>query len=212
MGNIIDDSHDEELHGKNSYIFEDRVEGSIGHSRSDSISEEGIEEDIAEGDEEVSVEKDYYQGNVSGNDDAIHGNGVRGTNSNIVGRCRFEWQGVECDLVNDGGVFIAKGQVVACDPHEAILDDQLGADHVGLCILYYLAIVSTMMTIWKWPLVQTIFDGYSLREHLIAFNETHIPNVDDVGAIGVKKKKKFIRGSEMLLTLKVQFQELRRCC
>jgi hypothetical protein len=34
-----------------------------------------------------------------------------------------------------------------------------------------------------------ILDGYSLKEHLIAFNETHILDVDDVGAIGVKKKK-----------------------
>ncbi len=38
---------------------------------------------------------------------------------------------------------------------------------------------------------QTIIDGYPLGEHLITFNETHghIPNVDDVGTIGVKKKK-----------------------
>jgi len=47
----------------------------------------------------------------------------------------------------------------------------------------------TMMTIWKWPLAQTIFDGYPLIKHLISFNETHIPNVDDVGAVIVKKKK-----------------------
>ncbi len=45
------------------------------------------------------------------------------------------------------------------------------------------------MTIWKWSLVQTILDGYPFIEHLISFNETHITNVDDVGAIGVKKKK-----------------------
>jgi hypothetical protein len=28
-----------------------------------------------------------------------------------------------------------------------------------------------------------------LREHLIVFNETHIPNDEDVGVVGVKKKK-----------------------
>jgi hypothetical protein len=50
-------------------------------------------------------------------------------------------------------------------------------------------IVSTMMTIWKWPLAQTILDGYSFIKHLIAFNETHIAYVDDVGTIGVKKNK-----------------------
>ncbi len=55
--------------------------------------------------------------NAHGNDDAIYGNGVRGTNSNLVGRCRFEWQGTNCDFVNDGEVFIAKGHmVVICDP------------------------------------------------------------------------------------------------
>jgi hypothetical protein len=38
----------------------------------------------------------------------MHGHGVRGSNSNITGRCWFKWRGVECDLVNNGGVFIAK--------------------------------------------------------------------------------------------------------
>jgi hypothetical protein len=46
----------------------------------------------------------------------MYGHGVRRTNSNIAGRCWFEWQGVECDLVDDGAVFIAKGWVVTCDP------------------------------------------------------------------------------------------------
>ncbi len=41
---------------------------------------------------------------------------MKGTNSNIAGRCQSEWQGAEYDLVNDGGVFIVKGQVVACSP------------------------------------------------------------------------------------------------
>jgi len=55
--------------------------------------------------------------NAHGNDDAIYGNGVRGTNSNLVGRRRFEWQGTNCNFVNDGEVFIAKGHVVViCDP------------------------------------------------------------------------------------------------
>jgi hypothetical protein len=82
----------------------------------------------------------------------MHGHGVKGINSNIMGRCQFEWQGVECDLVNDVGVFLAKGCVVACNPQEVVLDDRLGEDHVGLCILYCLTTMSTVMTIWKWPL------------------------------------------------------------
>ncbi len=135
------------------------------------------------------MKKNYYQGNACENDDIIYGNGVKGKKSNIVGRCRFEWQGAKCDLVVNGGVFIVKGRMVACDPHEAIIDDRFGEDHVGLCILYYLATILVVMTIWKWPLAQTILNGYSLKEHFIAFNETYIPYVDDVGAVGMKKNK-----------------------
>jgi len=47
-----------------------------------------------------------------------------------------------------------------------------------------------MMMIWKWLLVQIILDGYPLKEHLIAFNETHIP-YDDARIVGVKKKNYF---------------------
>ncbi len=116
-------------------------------SRSDSISEEGIEEDIVEGDDEVSVgknlernEKDYYQGNVHGNDDAIYSNGVRGTHSNIVGRCRFEWQGVECDLVNNGGVFIANVEWLHVTHMKQFLMIDLGKTMLGFasCIILQL--------------------------------------------------------------------------
>jgi hypothetical protein len=78
--------------------------------------------------------------------------------------------------------------VVACDPHEIIFNDWLGEDHVGLCILYSLIILA-MTTIWKWLLDQIIFYGYPFKKHFITFNETHISNVDDVGAVGVKKTK-----------------------
>jgi hypothetical protein len=87
------------------------------------------------------------------------------------------------------GFSLQKGHVVACGPHEAVLDDQLKEDHVGLCILYCPTTVLAMVTICKWPSAQKILDGYPFIKHLIAFHETHIPNVDDVGAIGVKKKK-----------------------
>jgi hypothetical protein len=62
--------------------------------------------------------------------------------------------------VDDAGVFLAKGCVVTCDPQEVVLDDWLGEDHVGLYIFYCLSIMSTMMTIWKWPLTWTILNGY----------------------------------------------------
>jgi hypothetical protein len=95
-------------------------------------------------------------------------------------RCQSKWWRVECGLVDNGGVFIAKGWVVVCNPHETVLDDWFGEDHVGLSILYCHTIVLAMTTIWKWLLVQTILDGYPLKKHLITFNATHILDVDDV--------------------------------
>jgi hypothetical protein len=69
-----------------------------------------------------------------------------------------------------------------------------------------------MMTIWKWLLVQMILVWYPLKEHLIAFNETHILDDDDAKVVGVKKNKIiFIRKSEAVLTLKVLFLEWKRC-
>ncbi len=45
------------------------------------------------------------------------------------------------------------------------------------------------MMIWKWPLFQTILHGYPMRKRLLAYNESHTLNVDDVGIIGLKKKQ-----------------------
>jgi hypothetical protein len=42
----------------------------------------------------------------------------------VVKKKRSEWQKVESNIVYDDGVFIVKGWVVACDPQEAVLDDQ----------------------------------------------------------------------------------------
>ncbi len=45
------------MHGKNSYISKDGVEGSNGESRSNSLNEEKGEKDIVECDEEVGAEE-----------------------------------------------------------------------------------------------------------------------------------------------------------
>jgi hypothetical protein len=45
------------------------------------------------------------------------------------------------------------------------------------------------MTIWKWPLAQTIMDGYSLKQFLISYDENNIPTIDEEGEIGVRKKQ-----------------------
>jgi hypothetical protein len=70
---------------------------------------------------------------------------------------RSSWCKKECDHVDPEGVFFTRGHVTTFDPKEAIFDDILGDDHVSLTIIYYLGDISTVMSIWKWPLVQTTF-------------------------------------------------------
>ncbi len=88
--------------------------------------------------------------------------------------------------MDDIGLFV--GCVIACDPREAIFDNQFGEDHVEVSILYCSNNILVVMTIWKWSLAQTIVDGYSFRQLLISYNETSIPIVDEEGEIGVRKK------------------------
>jgi hypothetical protein len=63
MGNIIEDFHNEELHGEMSYIFKDGVEGFIGESGFNSINEERNEKNIVKGNEEVGGEKSFERNN-----------------------------------------------------------------------------------------------------------------------------------------------------
>lgn len=62
------------------------------------MSEEGSENNILKGDEEVGGEeifernkKDYNEENACGNDDSRYGHGVGRTYSNIVGKHEFKW-------------------------------------------------------------------------------------------------------------------------
>ncbi len=107
MGNIVEDLHNEELHGKMNCIFEDGVERSIGEFGFDSMNEKGSENDIVKSYAEVGGKEnfeqnkeDYNQRSAHKNDNVMHGHGVKGTNPNIMGRGRSEWQGVECDCRN----------------------------------------------------------------------------------------------------------------
>jgi hypothetical protein len=59
VANMVEDLHNEELHGEMIYISEDGVEGSVGESGFDSMSEEKNEENIVEGDEKVSSEENF---------------------------------------------------------------------------------------------------------------------------------------------------------
>jgi hypothetical protein len=74
--------------------------------------------------------------------------------------------------VDDVGLFVANGRVIACDPREVALDNKLGEDHVGVSILYCLNNISVVMTIWKWPLAQIIVDGHSLSNFLYLMMKT----------------------------------------
>jgi hypothetical protein len=93
---------------------------------------------------------------------------------------------MECDVVDVEGVFIAKGRIIACDPREVVLDDDLG-DHVGNFILYCINYILVIMSIWRWLFSHTIFRGQSLKAFLKSYEDNHICNVDVEGAIGVKK-------------------------
>lgn len=90
--------------------------------------------------------------------------------------------------MDDVGLFVAKGHVITCYQWDAIIDNQFGEYHVGLCILYFLNNISAIMTIWKWSLLQTILDGYPLKEIFISYNESNISDVDQEKIVGVKKK------------------------
>jgi hypothetical protein len=59
MGKIIEDLCNEEICGEMIYISKDGVEGSVGESRFDSMSEKRNENNIAEGDEEVGNEETF---------------------------------------------------------------------------------------------------------------------------------------------------------
>jgi hypothetical protein len=98
MNNIVEDLHNEELHGEMIYISKDGAERFVGESRFDSMNEERNEENIVEGDEKVGNKEnfernkdDFNQGNACVNDDIVHDHGVRGKNSNILGRRQFKW-------------------------------------------------------------------------------------------------------------------------
>jgi hypothetical protein len=59
-------------------------------------------------------------------------------------------------------------------------------------------------------LSQTILDRYSLNELLKSNNKSHILDVDEEGAISVKKNNIFfIRRSEGHVTSKAQFQRFK---
>jgi hypothetical protein len=61
MGNTIEDLSNDKLHGEINYIFEDGVEGFVGESGSNSMSEKISENNIVEGDEKVGGDENFEQ-------------------------------------------------------------------------------------------------------------------------------------------------------
>jgi hypothetical protein len=62
---------------------------------------------------------------------------------------RMEWCGRKCELVYHVGEIIVEGRIVAYDPRELILDNDLGETKVGVTILSYPKVISQIMTIWR---------------------------------------------------------------
>jgi hypothetical protein len=73
-----------------------------------------------------------------------------GSNSNVFS-LRHSWS-IECNVIDVEAVFVAREWNNCMWPKEEVLDDDLGEDHVGLCILYCLDDILVIMNIWRWPL------------------------------------------------------------
>jgi hypothetical protein len=72
--------------------------------------------------------------------------------NNVPCMKRMQWHGRKCELVNHVGEIIVEGGIVACDPKEPILDDDLGETKVRATILKCPKNTSQIMTILRWPL------------------------------------------------------------
>jgi len=77
------------------------------------------------------------------------GRSGHGSNTNVPLLRRCNWRGTKCGIVDVEFCFVSRDQVIASDPKEAVLDDDLGKDHVGLLNLYCPNDISTIMSIWK---------------------------------------------------------------
>lgn len=67
-----------------------------------------------------------------------------------------------------------RGHATTSNPKEVILDNILRDDHVSFTILDYPGDVLAIMIIWKWPLVQTTMEGFSLKELLLSYDESYV--------------------------------------
>jgi hypothetical protein len=97
------------------------------------------------------------------------------------------WHGKECNVQDLESVFLTRGHVTIFDPRE-VIQDSLGDDHFGLTNFYYLGDLSTIMTIWKWSVAYKTMKGFLLKELLLSYDETYLPEVDVEGMTGVKEK------------------------
>jgi hypothetical protein len=59
---------------------------------------------------------------------------------------------------------------------------------VGVSIISCPTEKSQIMSIWKWPLIKTLFWGHPLSTLFWLYDENHVLDVDEEGDICVKKK------------------------
>ncbi len=62
----------------------------------------------------------------------------------------IEWHGRKCELMNHVLDIIVGRKIVAYDPRELVLDNDLGEIQVGVRILSCPKDTSQIMTIWRW--------------------------------------------------------------
>jgi hypothetical protein len=77
------------------------------------------------------------------------------------------WGGKDCKLVDDVGVVIVKGHINACNPKEVVVGEDLGETNVGMTILSYPCNIIKVMSIWRWLMSQTIFNGHSFIRYWV---------------------------------------------
>ncbi len=133
LRDVCDSFHDRVINLAMCYMLDNHAKSSIEGFGFDFYNQEGNEEEIKikydEREDEEILERNLEQHEqaIRQQNEDKHGEGYaeyRGAgNPNFARRCRFQWRGVECDLLDDDGVFIMKGQVIAYDLMEPVFND-----------------------------------------------------------------------------------------
>jgi hypothetical protein len=117
LGDMQNGFCDREINVEMSYTSDECVECSIGGFGFNSVNEERSEDktttryddrengEILEQNWEQEEQTSWRRGEDKRDKGYVKDRGAG--NLNVSRRCRFQWKGVECDILNDDGVFIA---------------------------------------------------------------------------------------------------------